>query len=128
MPSSKPQTDTVLDPKAINTMRELSAGVNENFIHEFIGLYLNGSDESVDIIRRSVESGDSGGLRAAAHKLRGSSLNIGALQVADICKTLEKKGKRSETAGLGDLVDRLEEAYASLRGELAEIRAVADEG
>ena len=66
MLSAKPLNDTVLDPKAINTLRELSAGENENFINEFIDLYLNGADALVENIRHCVETGESGELRAAA--------------------------------------------------------------
>ena len=68
------------------------------------------------------ETGNSGALRAPAHKLRGASLNVGGLQVAEICGALEKKVKKRDLADLEEMVNSLDDAYQALCRALAEVR------
>lgn len=122
MASRNTQNKAVLEPDAINTLREMSVGQNENFINTFIDLYLQSSAECMDQIIDCAETGDSGALRAAAHKLRGASLNVGGLQVAEICGGLEKRAKKRDLAGIEEIVNFLDDAYEALREALAEVR------
>ena len=122
MVSRNTQNKPVLEPDAINTLREMSVGQNENFINTFIDLYLRSSGECMELIIDFSETGDSGALRSAAHKLRGASLNIGGLQVAEICGGLEKKAKKQDLADVEEIVNSLDNAYQVLRDALAEVR------
>ncbi len=123
MMSAKAGRGTVLDSNAIGLLRELSVDEHENFINDFIDLYLEQSGGLIDGIKRHAEAGDGGELRAAAHKLRGSSLNIGAVQVAEVCGELDKKRKRNDPAKLARLLERLDAAYIAVREELGKLRA-----
>lgn len=122
MAPAKSEIDTVLDPTAINMLREMSTGNNTHFINEFIDLYLRNSVVMVDEIRDHAESDDSVMLRAAAHKLKGSTLNVGGMQVAAICGVLEKKARKKGASEVMELVESLVMAYEALREELAAIR------
>lgn len=122
MASRDTQNKPILEPDAINTLREMSVGQNENFINTFIDLYLRSSGECMDQIIDFSETGDSGTLRAAAHKLRGASLNIGGLRVAEICGGLEKKAKKQDLADVEQMVSSLDDAYRALCEALAEMR------
>ena len=79
MASRDTQNKPILEPDAINTLREMSVGQNENFIATFIDLYLRSAGECMGRIIGLSETGDSGTLRAEAQKIRGASLNIGGL-------------------------------------------------
>lgn len=123
MISAKAGRGTVLDSNAIGLLRELSVDEHENFINDFIDMYLDQSIALIDGIKRHAEAGDAGELRAAAHKLRGSSLNIGAMQLAEVCGELDKKRKRNDPAKLARLLERLDAAYIAVREELGKLRA-----
>ena len=123
MMSAKAGRGTVLDSNAIGLLRELSVDEHENFINDFIDMYLEQSIALIDGIKRHAEAGDGGELRASAHKLRGSSLNIGAMQVAEVCGELDKKGKRNDPAKLARLLERLDAAYIAVQEELEKLRA-----
>lgn len=122
MAAAKPQNRTILDFNSINTLRDLSSGPNENFVNEFIDIYRKNSTVLVDEIKAHAETEARGLLRAAAHKLRGSSLNIGGMQVAAICSDLEKRAKKQDMASVMDMVEVLEDAFDALLGELAAVR------
>lgn len=122
MVSRNTEKQLVLDPGAINILRDMSTGQNKNFISEFIDLYFRSSAESMHLIIDSAETGDSGALRAAAHKLRGASLNVGGLRVAEICAGLEKKVRKRDLADVEEMVNSLDDAYEALREALTEVR------
>ena len=122
MATAKLQNRSILDPNSINTLRDLSSGANENFINEFIDIYRINSAAQVDEIRNHAEKEANGLLRAAAHKLRGSSLNIGGMQVAAICGDLEKRAKKQDMASVMEMIELLEEAFEALLEELAAVR------
>ena len=123
MMSAKAGRGAVLDSSAIGLLRELSVDEHENFINNFIDMYLEHSGGLIDGIKRHAEAGDGGELRAAAHKLRGSSLNIGAMQVAEVSGESDKKKKRNDPAKLASLLERLDPPYIADREELVKLRA-----
>ena len=123
MAGVKSQSTSILDPTSINALRDLSSGSDSNFIYNFIDLYKTNSAAMVEEIRSHAEVEASGPLRAAAHKLRGSSLNIGGMQVAAVCGDLEKKAKKNDMSNVMEMVELLEDAYEALLEELAAVRA-----
>ncbi|HKS08236.1 MAG TPA: Hpt domain-containing protein [Pyrinomonadaceae bacterium] len=60
-----------------------------DFVVELIDLYLNEVPRLFDTIRKSVANKDRSTARRAAHSLRGSSANLGVLQMATIAGELE---------------------------------------
>jgi HPt (histidine-containing phosphotransfer) domain-containing protein len=79
-----------------------------------------GAAEQVAALRTAVVAGDAAGLRSAAHRLKGSALNLGALKVADHALALEETCTSGRLDDAGPLLDRLEsaldEAIEALRG------------
>jgi HPt (histidine-containing phosphotransfer) domain-containing protein len=60
-----------------------------DFVVELIDLYLNEVPRLFDTIRKSVANKDRSTAKRAAHSLRGSSGNLGVLQMATIAGELE---------------------------------------
>lgn len=60
-----------------------------DFVVELIDLYLNEVPRLFDTIRKAVANKDRSTARRAAHSLRGSSGNLGVLQMATIAGELE---------------------------------------
>jgi len=54
----------------------------------------------------------------AAHTLKGALSAVGAARSADMARRLEEAGRREDLAGLGDLLDELEQEFAALRAAL----------
>jgi signal transduction histidine kinase/DNA-binding NarL/FixJ family response regulator/HPt (histidine-containing phosphotransfer) domain-containing protein len=89
-------------------------------IQRAVDNFIAGAAEQVAALRMAVVAGDAAGLRSAAHRLKGSALNLGALQVADHALALEETCTSGRLDDAGPLLDRLEsaldEAIEALRG------------
>lgn len=60
------------------------------FLKEIVNLFISDSVNTLDDIKNHAASGDIGALNKSAHKLKGSSLSIGAQALGEYCFTLEK--------------------------------------
>lgn len=57
-------------------------------------------------------------IRGNAHSLKGSSSNIGALELSEVCLTLEQRGKNREDNDLEGLLADLKSKYAEVEAAL----------
>ncbi len=62
-------------------------------------------------VQQSLSEGDTVGLYQAAHALKSSSANVGAVAVAKLSKEIELKGKQAQVEGLAEQVGHLDSAY-----------------
>jgi HPt (histidine-containing phosphotransfer) domain-containing protein len=79
--------------------------------------------EIVDRIRRAVSSKDVAKLRAASHRLKSSSTQLGATALASDCRELELMGAGQELERAEEVLKKLERDFAAacdaLQAELA---------
>ena len=61
-------------------------------IQRAIDNFVSGADEQLDALRATLAAGDAATLRAAAHRLKGSALNLGANRVARLALAVEEAG------------------------------------
>jgi len=78
-----------------------------------IAAYLEESPSIMERIRTAVTSLDPRGLKDAAHALKGSSLYVGAEQVAELSKNLEIAGRTNELADAKNVLMDLEKDYSN---------------
>lgn len=71
----------------------------------------------------ALETGDAAMLFKAAHRLRSSSANLGALQLAALCKTIEALGRQNTVSGASGLVVQAHAVYAEVAQHLKSYRA-----
>ena len=110
--------DTLLDQTSIQRLMDIGKQTDPGFLQQVLDMFMKQAPADIEEIRKSLEAGDFTALWKVAHKLKGTSLNIGALRLSAICKELEKKGRNLETAGLYGLVMQLETDYRSTIAEL----------
>ncbi len=84
-----PAEDT-LDPARLVELKQLDAGGDPSVTAEIVSTYLRLAPESIDEMRRAVRDDDAAALERAAHRLRGSSANIGARHMAELCARVER--------------------------------------
>ncbi len=112
-------TMTALD---FQRVRE-AAGDDPEFIRELMDLYLEDAAERLEELRAALGAGAAEELARCAHKLKGSSANVGATGVSQCAKTLEEKGKAGELGGAQGLIDQ---ADAELRMIATEVKELLD--
>ncbi|MDQ3233604.1 MAG: response regulator, partial [Pseudobdellovibrionaceae bacterium] len=84
----------LIDLSVIASLRELAADgeVHDEFIVELITAFLETAPRLIKQISEVVKSSDSRTLVHLAHKLKGSSRNLGLCRITAICDQLEAEG------------------------------------
>ncbi|CAM3589207.1 Hpt domain-containing protein [Pseudomonas wadenswilerensis] len=55
-------------------------------------------------------------LAHAAHSFKGSSSNMGAVALAELCRQLEDRVNHGPLQGIEDLINQIDREYAAVRG------------
>jgi CheY-like chemotaxis protein len=127
---SAPTADaTILDQSSLTAIRVLQRPGHPDIFTRIVSQYVETSREMVARVRQAVLSKDAAELRAAAHRLKSSSAQLGAVALAADCRELELMGARGELNGAGEVLSRFELHYesacAALQEELAKGRPAA---
>ncbi len=120
---------TILDQSALAAIRTLQRPGHPDIFSRIVSQYVETSQEMVARIRRAILAKDSGELRAAAHRLKSSSAQLGASALAADCRELEMMGARQELDRVGEVLSQFEQHYeaacVALKEELAKGRSAA---
>jgi HPt (histidine-containing phosphotransfer) domain-containing protein len=104
----------------IADLRDLSDG-DEVFLREVLAMYLRQSNEFVTAMRAALRANNTDLFKFSAHALGGSSLQTGAMQVANICHAIQCSEDTTRVA--------LSAALETVEFELERVTmAVAQEG
>ena len=118
-----------LDQSALTAIRVLQRPGHPDIFTRIVSQYVETSREMVARVRQAVLSKDAAELRAAAHRLKASSAQLGAVALAADCRELELMGARGELNRAGEVLRRFELHYesacAALQEELAKGRPAA---
>ncbi len=124
-----PDQPTIIDGAALAAIRALQRPGHPDIVLRVLTQYMNTSPEIIDRIRRAVLSRDTGELRAAAHRLKSSSAQLGAAAVAADCRELEMMGVNQELKHAEETFKQLERHYAAacaaMQDEISKGRAAA---
>ncbi len=91
----------VLDPQAIENLRALNPGDNDEFLREIAGIFLEDTPLRIAELDQSALAADLPKFTRAAHSIKGSSANIGANSLRTAAEALENKARID---GLADVV------------------------
>jgi HPt (histidine-containing phosphotransfer) domain-containing protein len=104
-----------LDMAVLTSFAEAQLDGVPDLIVELIDLYLEDAPRRLAAIEEALARKDERALKRAAHCLRGSSANLGALQVALICEELERIECNDWFPGVQALLSCLEEEFGRVR-------------
>lgn len=86
----------ILDAATFGALADLAGDDDPDLISDLVGLFLEDSRTRVDAIRIGLDGGDAQAIGAAAHALKSSGANIGALAFSRACAELEKLVRTSD--------------------------------
>lgn len=95
----------VLDPEAIENLRSLGDG---DLVREIGALFRTDSVKTVAEIREAIAKGDAEGAGKIAHRLKSSSVYLGARFVTELASKIERAGKEGDLASCSQHVAPLE--------------------
>lgn len=93
---------------------EEATGGDHEFMRELVDLFLEDAAERLRELERAMSSQDIDQLGKCAHKLKGSSANVGADHMSHLAKTLEEKAKQSDLSEAPELIERIAEQLAQV--------------
>jgi HPt (histidine-containing phosphotransfer) domain-containing protein len=96
----------IFDSATLEQLRELVDQDDFSFLHDLFESYLATARDSIRSLRTDQ---DLEVLRRAAHTLKGSSLNVGATRVAELCRHLESDLRDQVPGDLQARVAQVEE-------------------
>lgn len=100
-------TSPVLDPTVIAELQQVMGGDFAVLVQSF----RRDGEQRLALLKEAHEAGDEQALQRQAHSFKGSSSNLGANQVADICLALEKAASADQPDRKGELIAALEVAF-----------------
>ena len=101
-------SDIHMDPKVVSALRDVMEGGFEDLLDTF----LSDSEERLDQLRSTHEAHD---LSLVAHSFKGSSSNMGAIRLAQLCGQLEERALKKQLSDLKELVIKIDHEYQMVR-------------
>jgi len=112
-----------IDRAAFEALVAVTGG-EMDFVDELVDTYLADGREQVAALRAAVAAG--GGpddLVRPAHSLKSGSLNVGALELGELCRVLEEEARGGVPHGVADQVERIASAFDAVGSALLDERA-----
>jgi len=107
-----------LDENVLNQIRALQGPGRGDLLRKVAELYLSNTPSLLDSLRKAVAANDPEAMYKAAHALKSSSANLGAVSLAEVAKDLELRGRRRSLEGVSELLARAEENYGEVKKQL----------
>ncbi len=111
----------VIDHEAINNLRALGSEDDDSFLKEIVALFLDDTPKRFEELRTSHAAADVVKFARAAHSVKGSASNLGAIRVRAVAEKLEYAAKENGLAGLETLIAELEAVFAEAQVELRKL-------
>nr|WP_189655573.1 Hpt domain-containing protein [Pseudomonas lurida] len=80
---------------------------------KLLDTFLDDSQKRVEALRKARD--DAKALGRIAHSFKGSSGNLGAVRLAQLCQRLEVESVESAVGDLGELVDQIDREFALVK-------------
>jgi HPt (histidine-containing phosphotransfer) domain-containing protein len=110
-------SDGPIDPATFAGLLEMTAGDME-FVDELVDTYLADGAQQVAALRQAVADGSVEALIRPAHSLKSSSLNVGALPLGELARSLEEASRSGRVPDASDRVVAIAFAFADARDAL----------
>lgn len=111
-------SDIHLDYSVLRALQEIM----EDEYATLLDVFLDDSEHRMTQLRQMLKVRSDGSgvfdfqeLSLMAHSFKGSSGNMGALHLADLCRELEERSRREEVRGLEDLLASIDIEYVTVR-------------
>jgi HPt (histidine-containing phosphotransfer) domain-containing protein len=95
-------------------LTELQNETDAEFVCELIDIYMAEVPKMVQAIHDAISKKDFVALKSTAHALKGSSLNLGAKRIGELCLDLEMAGRAGELFPPITKIDELQKEIETL--------------
>jgi len=100
--------DMHIDHKVLTDLQE----VMEDGYLQLLETFLEDSERRLSQLHEARNADELG---LAAHSFKGSSSNMGAVGLAELCRQLEERARQRPLYGIEDLVNRIDQEYQEVQ-------------
>ncbi len=111
-------TDTAIDFSALESICEMAGEEASLLVEEMIASYLDDTEARLQAIAQAITQADAETINQAAHSMKSSSANLGAVNLAQLCEELEQLGRAKTIDNIATLVSRAESEFQQVKQEL----------
>jgi CheY-like chemotaxis protein/HPt (histidine-containing phosphotransfer) domain-containing protein len=108
----------VLDAVIIERLERVGRAAGEDLVGQLTTLFLDDAATQIEAIRAALATRDAVAIARSAHALSGSSANLGATHLAQLCSTLSQNGAAGDLADGAPLLHALEVELGRVRAAL----------
>ena len=110
-----------IDPQMLEGLRELNPD-DPAFLRELIDLFIADVADRLVELDRAIATSDAPLLMRAAHTIKGSCSNFGAVELMRVSQIMESQGKVSDLSGAIATLPALKAAYTAVSADLKNFR------
>lgn len=114
----EPAPVVLIDQDAIKRLMDIGRQTDPGFLQQVLDMFTAQTPGILKLINDSFKNGTLETVWQQAHKLKGTSLNIGARRLGELCRQIEMQGRNGQTEGLEELIRQLDPAYKETIHEL----------
>ncbi|MFZ1729158.1 MAG: response regulator [Bacteroidota bacterium] len=114
--------DELLDPDTVEMLQSLSSDVETDIFTELVDILEAQTPDLVQQMIDALDAGDDQLVKRHAHTLKGSTLNLGARAVADVCQRMENAAEHGELHKIPELLSVMQRVYEQ---SLCALRAIS---
>ncbi|HVN47896.1 MAG TPA: Hpt domain-containing protein [Bacteroidota bacterium] len=108
-------TQAEYEEALVERLTMLKEETDVEFVYELVEIYMAESPKMISSIRDAILKKDFEALRTTAHTLKGSSYNLGAKRLGDLCFALETAGRAKEQFPPLESIDELQKELNNLQ-------------
>jgi HPt (histidine-containing phosphotransfer) domain-containing protein len=114
-------TAPILNPDAIQALRDLSPEGDSEFLRELIAIYLSDTPKQLVQLEEAITRQDPALVVRAAHTIKGSSGNFGAADFARLAHEMEAHGKSNNLAAAAAALPEFKTNFAQVAAALKQL-------
>ncbi len=111
-----------VDLRVLARLGDPAKGGDPEFLTEVLGLFIEEAPQHVAALQAAMCRGEAEEIARAAHRLKGSSGDLGARRLRKLCERLEAAGQAGAMTDTGELVQSVELEVAQVRQVFAKER------
>ncbi len=120
--------EEILDRQRLAELRELADGEDAGWLRALAQTYVHDAAQRIIEIHKAARTENAAAVARLAHALKGSSKNIGVMNVITACQQLQSLGESGTCAGVSGLLCELDAEFARAKEELGRLFGIPTNG
>jgi two-component system, sensor histidine kinase and response regulator len=104
----------ILNDRILARLEVLGLLEDPEMAQEVIDVFVYDAAQSLDELGRAIQAGDAPNCERLAHRLKGSSLNLGIDELGSLARSLEEKSRSGNLQGATEIFGTMRQLHATL--------------